>query len=145
MPLKFLFFPVSIMSISMMVGILSSGFISDQLGLKVCLILGCAVQTLGWVMLFWAPDFLVLIAGRIVSGIGSGKITFYPNTSCLFCLTFQMNLLTSVVDWIVRASITINIVVSGDRQFKSRLGLCMVLAVNNFNSIGEPTSHKGQQ
>jgi MFS family permease len=77
------------MSISMMVGILSSGIISDKLGLKLCLILGCAVQTLGWVMLFWAPGFLVLIAGRIVSGIGSGKSTLKLN------IDFLLNNLTS--------------------------------------------------
>lgn len=66
---------VSIMAIAMMVGILSSGFISDKLGLKLCLIIGCAVQTLGWAMLYFAPDFLVLMSGRIITGIGSGICT----------------------------------------------------------------------
>ena len=66
---------VSIMAIAMMVGILSSGFISDKLGLKLCLIIGCVVQTLGWAMLYFAPDLLVLMSGRIITGIGSGICT----------------------------------------------------------------------
>ena len=60
------------MAIAMMIGILSSGFISDKFGIKLCLIFGCVIQTIGWAMLYFAPDFLVLMSGRIITGIGSG-------------------------------------------------------------------------
>jgi hypothetical protein len=30
---------------------------------------------MGWAMLFFAPDFLVLMSGRIITGIGSGLCT----------------------------------------------------------------------
>lgn len=66
---------VSIMSIALMIGILSSGAISDRFGFKFCLIFGCAVQALSWVMLYWAPNFMVLISGRVISGLGSGICT----------------------------------------------------------------------
>jgi MFS family permease len=32
------------MAIALMIGILSSGFISDRFGIKLCLVFGCAIQ-----------------------------------------------------------------------------------------------------
>ena len=72
---------MSIMQISMMIFVLLSGFISDFFGRKNSLILGQSIISMGWLTLYLAPTFPVLIAGRFVMGIGSG-ITYPIN--CLY-------------------------------------------------------------
>ncbi len=58
-----------------MLGILSSSLLSSKYGYKICLIIGCFVQTLGWILLYFAPSFTILLIGRLVSGLGSGLCT----------------------------------------------------------------------
>jgi len=68
-------FAVSILSIALMMGILSSSLVSSKYGYKICLIVGCLIQAFGWVMLCFAPTFTVLLVGRLVAGLGSGLCT----------------------------------------------------------------------
>lgn len=71
----FWIFPVSILLVALMFGILSSGLLSSKFGYKICLIIGCLVQAFGWIMLYFAPSFTILLIGRLVAGLGSGLCT----------------------------------------------------------------------
>ena len=72
---------MSIMQISMMIFVLLSGFINDALGRKKSLILGQSIILLGWISMYLAPTFTILISGRVFMGIGTGIV--YP-INCLY-------------------------------------------------------------
>ena len=72
---------MSIMQISMMIFVLLSGFINDALGRKKSLILGQSIILLGWISMYLAPSFTILISGRVFMGIGTGIV--YP-INCLY-------------------------------------------------------------
>ena len=72
---------MSIMQISMMIFVLLSGFVNDALGRKKSLILGQIIILIGWVSMYLAPTFSILISGRFFMGVGTGIV--YP-INCLY-------------------------------------------------------------
>ena len=60
---------------SMMISV----FITDYLGRKISLILGQVFILVGWIVLYFAPKFAILILGRCLMGLGAGII--YPVTT----------------------------------------------------------------
>ena len=60
---------------SMMISV----FITDYLGRKKSLILGQVFILVGWIVLYFAPKFAILILGRCLMGLGAGII--YPVTT----------------------------------------------------------------
>ena len=56
-----------------------SVFITDYLGRKISLILGQVFILVGWIVLYFAPKFAILILGRCLMGLGAGII--YPVTT----------------------------------------------------------------
>ena len=56
-----------------------SVFITDYLGRKKSLILGQVFILVGWIVLYFAPKFSILILGRCLMGLGAGII--YPVTT----------------------------------------------------------------
>ena len=60
---------------SMMISV----FITDYLGRKNSLILGQVFILVGWIVLYFAPKFSILILGRCLMGLGAGII--YPVTT----------------------------------------------------------------
>lgn len=69
------------MQISAMVSTLLGGMITEPLGRKKSLILGQMIILSGWSMLYFAGHFWVLMAGRLVMGVGVGFV--YPVT-CMY-------------------------------------------------------------
>ena len=72
---------MSIMQISMMIFVLLSGFVNDALGRKKSLILGQIIILIGWLSMYLAPTFPILISGRFFMGVGTGIV--YP-INCLY-------------------------------------------------------------
>ena len=60
---------------------LVSGFFSDFFGRKKALIIGQVVMLLGWVVVYFATSFGVLLSGRCITGLGIGIA--YP-TICMY-------------------------------------------------------------
>ena len=60
---------------SMMISV----FVTDYLGRKKSLILGQVFILVGWIVLYFAPKFSILILGRCLMGLGAGII--YPVTT----------------------------------------------------------------
>ena len=64
------------MQIVVMSCILLNGFITEPLGRKRSLILGQAIILVGWTIMYFAPNFGILLGGRCFMGLGVGII--YP-------------------------------------------------------------------
>ena len=75
----FLFFSVSSMHIVITSSMMISVFVTDHLGRKKSLILGQGFILVGWIVLYFAPKFSILILGRCLMGLGAGII--YPVTT----------------------------------------------------------------
>ena len=73
------FFVVSIIQIALIVFTFGAGFVYETLGRKNALRGGQAMIFLGWVILYMAPSYPLLLIGRITMGVGLG-VTF-PTTS----------------------------------------------------------------
>lgn len=76
-----------------MLGILSSSLVSSKYGYKMCLTVGCLIQVLGWVTLYFATTFIVLLVGRLVGGFGAGLCTpaSYVYVSDIALIRFRGN------------------------------------------------------
>jgi MFS family permease len=68
--------PVSSMQIVVMICILLNGLITELIGRKRSFILGQTIILMAWVIIYFAPNFAVLITGRSVMGVGIGLV--YP-------------------------------------------------------------------
>ena len=55
-----------------LLGCLIAGPAVDLLGRKVAIIAGATPLELGWLLLFFAKNRLMLYAGRIITGVGCG-------------------------------------------------------------------------
>ena len=64
------------MQIVVMISILLNGLITEFLGRKRSFILGQTIILMAWVIIYFAPNFAVLITGRSIMGVGIGLI--YP-------------------------------------------------------------------
>ena len=64
-----------------MVSTLVSGVVSDALGRKKSLIIGQLFILFGWVILYFAPNFYMLLSARCIIGFGVGIA--YPSI-CLY-------------------------------------------------------------
>ena len=69
---------VSIMQISFMCFILSSGFLNEILGRKKTLLLGQFVILKGWFLVYFTKSYQLLVFARFLMGIGVGIC--YPTT-----------------------------------------------------------------
>merc|ERR1712172_82984 len=67
---------MSSMQIVVMISILLNGLITEFLGRKRSFILGQTIILMAWVIIYFAPNFAVLITGRSIMGVGIGLI--YP-------------------------------------------------------------------
>ena len=64
------------MQIVVMISILLNGLITEFLGRKRSFILGQTIILMAWVIIYFSPNFAVLITGRSIMGVGIGLI--YP-------------------------------------------------------------------
>ena len=64
------------MQIIVMVFTLVNGFVTEPLGRKRSFILGQALLLIGWAIIYFSPNFAMLIGGRSVMGLGVGIL--YP-------------------------------------------------------------------
>ena len=72
--MKLFFFSilVSVIPICICVGTIGGGILAEKIGYLWCLRISLFMQMLGWIAIYWAESFAVLIVGRIVKGLGSG-------------------------------------------------------------------------
>ena len=63
---------VSVIPICICVGTIGGGILAEKIGYLWCLRISLFMQMLGWIAIYWAESFAVLIVGRIVKGLGSG-------------------------------------------------------------------------
>ena len=68
----FIFFPVSSMQIIIMFVTFVNGFVTEPLGRKKSFILGQIFMLVGWIIIYFSPNFATLIGGRSVMGLGVG-------------------------------------------------------------------------
>ena len=68
----FTFFLVSVLFVSILIFMLVAGSISELVGRKKTLILGQVFMIIGWVVIYLAQNFLTLLIGRFIIGIGIG-------------------------------------------------------------------------
>ena len=66
------FFLVSSMQIIIMFVTLVNSFITEPLGRKKSFILGQIFMLVGWIIIYFSPNFAMLIGGRSVMGLGVG-------------------------------------------------------------------------
>lgn len=67
-----LFSKVSMVLVFIVIGNLTSGYLSERFGRKNTLIIAVLVLILGWITLFFAVTFILVISSRCISGFGSG-------------------------------------------------------------------------
>ena len=81
-----------VITASMMISV----FITDYLDRKKSLILGQVFILVGWIVLYFAPKFAILILGRCLMGLGAGIIypvtTLYLSEISLVCFLLSMYL-----------------------------------------------------
>lgn len=75
------------------VGALFGGIIAGKavslIGRKFTIILGAIPFELGWLLIFYARNHLMLYAGRIFTGVGCGIETLAVSVSYNYCLTCE--------------------------------------------------------
>ena len=64
------------------IGAFSGGFINDQFGRKFSTILASIIFTIGAIMLGVAQNVAMLMAGRLILGLGIGKFIHHSNNCC---------------------------------------------------------------
>ena len=67
-------FSVSLPYISIMIFSISGGSIADWIGRKRTLIIGQIIMMSGWIIIYFAYNFLLALLGRALTGIGVGMM-----------------------------------------------------------------------
>lgn len=60
-----------------------AGVIGDRIGIKKIILIGIVAALIGQLMFAWAPDYLVLMLGRAISGLGVGLLFVGPYTMAI--------------------------------------------------------------
>ena len=64
--------PVSILSLTLMIGTMLSGSVTEKIGCLWTLRLAMATEVTGWVVVTTSTSFYRLLAGRVANGLGCG-------------------------------------------------------------------------
>lgn len=67
-------FPASLSSLSTPIGCLLSGYMSDNFGRKLTLLITEIPLILGWIMIACASNIEMIYIGRLLTGLGSGMV-----------------------------------------------------------------------
>ena len=118
---------VSILLISSFVGNVVAGPIAEVLGRKLALIVGNAIIIISWIITYFAPNFSIILTGRIIMGLGTGVsfATGVTLTSEIGLIAYRGTLsITNTMCWtfsfvlglIIGSSAGINVYAPGEKN-----------------------------
>lgn len=80
----------SLVAIGALFGCIIAGLAVDLLGRKVAIIVGAIPLELGWLLLFFAENRLMLYCGRVITGVGCGIETLAVAVSIVLKSQLQL-------------------------------------------------------